>query len=157
VFGIVPNRNKKLFYNLGEGTMSTETEQEKIDKNTEVKEHNGKNYVLDKVTSAKQVVGFAPTIKLADLDEMLGEIEPEQVFKLAYRQLRTDHKNLVRAKYGSTKASAVRVVAAIAAETITTEQIQEAMARHSEDFTTAATRLLTTEIDPERIHWDVLK
>lgn len=115
-------------------------------------------FYVDEVKSGGKIVGLSPTVKAIDLDELLAVFpdNEEEVFKLAYRQMRTDHKNLVRAKFNGTGKSAVAVVAGIAAGLITTEEIQVEMKRTSSTFTDAATSLLTTDPDPDVIHWDVL-
>ena len=115
-------------------------------------------YIVDEVKSGGVVVGLAPTVKAVDIDELMAVFadDIETVFKLAYRQLRTDHKNLVRAKFNGKGKSAVAVVAGIAAGHVTVEEIQVEMKRTSSTFTDAATALLTTEPDPTAIHWDVL-
>ena len=113
-------------------------------------------YIVDEVKSGGVVVGLAPTKKAVDLDELMAILDPEDIHKLAYRQMRTDHKNLVRAKFNGKGKSAVAVVAGIAAGIVTVEEIQVEMKRTSSTFTDAATALLTTEPDPTAIHWDVL-
>ena len=119
-------------------------------------EKDGVEYFVEEVKSASKIVGLSPTRKAVSLDEMLVFVEPETIFKLAYRQLRTDHKNIVRAKFNGKGKSAVAVVAGIAAGLITTEQVQVEMERSHSTFTDAATALLTTDPDPKAIHWDVL-
>ena len=117
---------------------------------------DGVDYIVDEVRSGKVVVGLAPTVKAVDLDELMAILEPDVIFKLAYRQIRTDHKNLVRAKFNGKGKSALAVVNAIANGGLTVEQIQEEMLASKTDFTTAATNLLQTDPDPTAIHWDVL-
>lgn len=117
---------------------------------------DGVDYYADEVKSGKKIVGLAPTIKVKNLDELLAVVEPEDIFRFAYRQIRTDHKNSVRAKFSGTGKSAVAVIAGIAAGLITVEEIQAEQARSKTDFTTAATKLLQTDPDPDTIHWDVL-
>lgn len=123
---------------------------------TKIVEKDEVKYLVEEVKSAKVVVGLAPTRHAVTLDELLDFVEPEVVFKLAYRQMRTDHANKVRAKFNGKGTSAIAVIAAIAAETITTEEVKEAMERTNSTFTDAATKLLQTDPDPKAIHWDVL-
>ncbi len=113
-------------------------------------------YFADEVKSGKKIVGLAPTQMMTSLIEMEVFFKDDEIFKLAYRQLRTDHKNAVRAKFNGTGKSAVAVVASLAAGTITVEEIQEEQKHTGADFTTAATKLLQTDPDPTAIHWDVL-
>ncbi len=113
-------------------------------------------YLIEDVKSSGKVVGKAPTKLATDLDELMAFVDPEIIFKLAYRQMRTDHANKVRAKFNGKGTSAVAVVAAIAGEIISTEEIKVEMKRTNSSFTDAATALLKTDPDPEAIHWDVL-
>ena len=119
-------------------------------------ERDDVDYLVEEVKSASKVVGLAPTRFAKDLDSLMEIVEPEDIFKLAYRQIKTDHKNLVRAKFNGKGKSAIAVVAALASGTIDTEQIKAEMQLTGSDFTTAATNLLTTDPDPEAIHWDIL-
>ena len=113
-------------------------------------------YVLDIVKSGGESVGLAPTPKAEDLDELMNILSPEEIFKLAYSQLRTNHQNMVRAKFNSKGKNATGVIAAIAAGTVLVEDIKTEMVRSDSNFTDAATKLMRTEPDPTVIHWDVL-
>ena len=74
-------------------------------------QRDGVDYLVEAVKSASKVVGLSPTRKAVDLDELMNILTPERIFKLAYRQLRTDHANKVRAKFNSKGESAIAVVA----------------------------------------------
>ena len=123
---------------------------------TRIVEKDEVKYLVEEVKSAKVVVGLAPTRHAQSLDGLLDFVEPETIFKLAYRQMRTDHANKVRAKFNGKGTSAVAVIAAIAAGSITVDEIQNEMAKTNLPFTDAATKLLKTDPDPTAIHWDVL-
>ena len=123
---------------------------------TRIVEKDGVKYLVEDVKSAKVVVGCSPTRQATDLDELMEFVSPKDIFKFAYRQIRTDHCNKVRGKFNSKGTSAVAVVAAIAAGTITVEEIQAEMKETHAAFTDAATKLLKTDPDPTAIHWDVL-
>jgi hypothetical protein len=130
-------------------------------KETKTTEKDGVVYVLDTVKSGKVVVGLAPTPKIDDLDALLAVVEPEAVFKLAYSQLRTNHKNVVRAKFNTKGVKASAVLDALKPDedgnsVLTTTEIIEHGKKTGQDFTDAAMDLLRTDPDPEKIHWDVL-
>lgn len=121
-------------------------------------EKDGVEYVVDEVKSAKNIVGLAPTRHAVDLDELLEIVDAEKIFKLAYAQLRTNHQNIVRAKFNGKGKSAVAVINALGdpENSLTVEKINEEMKKSHTTFTDAATNLLTTAPDPNAIHWDVL-
>ena len=117
---------------------------------------DGITYLLDAVKSGGDQVGLAPTKKAVDLDQLLEILTPEEIFKLAYSQYRTNHQNLVRTKFNSKGKNATGIIAAIAAGTILVEDINTEMIRSASNFTDAATKLMRTDPDPTAIHWDVL-
>lgn len=114
----------------------------------------GRMYTIEDVKANSKVVGLAPTVQMANLDEALQTYEPELVFKLFLRQLKTDHKNAVRAKENG-KVSAIGLIQAIAKSIVVVEDIQALVKRENITFTEAGQKLLQTDADPMRIHWDV--
>ena len=59
----------------------------------------GVTYNCTAVSTDGKIVGFAPRIKTVDLDEQLEIYTPEEIWKLADRQIDTDAKNAVRALF----------------------------------------------------------
>lgn len=125
-------------------------------------EKDGRKYTIENVKAGREIVGLSPTIQMIDLDDALQLYPPESIFKLFLRQLKTDHKNQVRARSNG-KIGAMGVIDAIARKVITTEQIEALQEPKGKDasgvwnlpFMDAANQLLQANTDSKRIHWDV--
>ena len=111
---------------------------------------------IDSVKSGKVVVGFAPTRVTSDLDEDLEAYGPEKCHELIISQIRTNHKNTVRAKTTSSKLKANEVIDLVVAGDLSGTKIKDFADIHKMDFTTAANQIIQEDSDPEKIHWDVL-
>lgn len=77
-------------------------------------EKDGISYVIEPVKSGGKIVGQAPIQVAEDLDQLLGILEPEEIFKLAYRQLKQDVMNAVRSATTPSTATTADILDAIA-------------------------------------------
>ena len=134
-------------------------------KDAKIETWDGVEYECEEVHYKAHCVGYAPTKAMADLDDMLGSIEPEDVFVLAKRQLKQDAKNAVRKKF-QTKLSAGIVNKAIEDGRLVDKDVVSAIQLAKDgkfkNWTEACMVKLglgvaaLDKVDPKKIHWDIL-
>lgn len=111
---------------------------------------------IDDVKSGGKVVGHAPTKITDDVDDDIKTYGRDRCHTLIISQVRTNHKNTVRAKMAGGKLKASEVINLVVAGELDANKIKTYADSHNVDFSTAANEMMVKESDPEKIHWDVL-
>jgi uncharacterized protein YjgD (DUF1641 family) len=121
-----------------------------------IENRDGIEYFIEEAKSGGQVVGLAPVRKATDLDELLEFKQPEEIFKLAYRQYTQDLTNRVRAMATKDSVSDAMIVSALANRSITVDAVNELMKKQNLSFTASAKMLLSSKKpSKDEIYWSI--
>ena len=120
------------------------------------------DYYLHPVKWHSKDVGFAPVKVRKDLDDLLSDYTPEQIFELATTQLFTRARNAVAGKFNKDGFTASDVGAAVATGELTPDMQSQAheMVKNNQakDFTEACGIVLgrdeKAKPNPNKTHWD---